>query len=325
MKFILEERFILHEDIDNWEQKYNECKTTEDFKNFWQNYYSTVWTTLTEPIKKIGIEKCTPIYGWTPAENPLLAFLAEIAKKPINGVGLKTLTRVDFEMLTTAFARKLITKEDLLGHGSFKNYNLIFNPYLYTDSADSEEQLEYLRLQRAFKNPVDAEGNPLEGNRAIIAFANLYSLKGNITELVTPISPGTALRSVTQLTRLIAKVVPTYKAKKVTKTTHDNVQEILDHIADEDAKVYFVGAFDTFETLAPNSISLADKKIAEGPKLAAYRSTITGIDHEVVKEASKKLNLARGKYSPELAAKLLIGLAVKAGADITLKDEGDSI
>lgn len=318
MKFILEERFILCEDTTNWEQEYAKCKDSDDFKNFWEKYYRNVWRAQAEAIKKIGIETCLPAYGWTEIENPLLAFLHEIIK-PINGVGLSTITRADFKMLTTAFERKLLSKEDFILKGKLKGFNLIFNPHFYTDIADSDSQLDYLRLQKNFKNPVGSDGKALDTSWWGNAFANLYSVTGNPENLMTKVKAGDKLRDFKQLTRLSTKVVPGIESKTVEKATSDTVSAYLEHISDTDAKTYFVSAFDTFEISKPESITYAEKKTVAGPKLTDYRETISGIDHDAVKEAGKKLKITSGSYSIELAARLLIGLANKAGARITVE------
>lgn len=321
MKFILEERFILYEgteDTINWEQEFAKCETAEKRNAFWDKYYTAVWGSQKAAIKQIGIESCLQALGWTEAENPLLAFLECISETPINGVGLKTITRADFKMLTTAFTNGILSEEDLEKGGKFGNYNLIYNPNLYTRVASSEDQLEYLRLQHAFQTSSGLTG----GDRAK-AFANIYTATGDSSNLQASIAPGGKLRDLKRMTRIIERFVPELARQKVKKISSSEVENLINEIKESDALIYFIAAFDTFETLDSGGAAFADKQVVSGPTLTAYRERATGIDHNKVKEASKKLKIKPGRYNNHQAAQLLIGLANKAGAGIKTKTEDE--
>lgn len=327
MKFILEERFILHEGPDtetkSWEQQFADCTTPEDFKKFWQKYYSEVWGAQAELVKNIGIETCLQTYGWEDAENPLLKFLHTIGTAPINGVGLKTITSPDFDMLCTAFDENTLTAEDLINGGEFKKYNLIYNPNLYTQFTDEHDQLEMLRLQRDFKGFTGANGITVGPEGRGIAFANTYLAardSRNFTNAAGLI-PGGKLKDLARLTKIIDRLVT--REKPVKKIADSAVQTLIDNIKPEHALIYFVGAFDTFETLDSGIITFTDAQVKSGPTVTDFRSHATSIDHDKVKEAAKKLKIKSGSYSNRQAARLLIGIANKAGASIIVKDESE--
>jgi hypothetical protein len=181
--------------------------------------------------------------------------------------------------------------------------------------------LEYLSIQQDFKNSVDLEGKKIRESDLGIAFANLYSATGNTENLKSRINPGAKLRDLKRLERLASRLIPEFKSDKRDKATDTKVTALLDSVKPETAAIFFVSAFDTFEILESEGIALADQEIAGTPNLTTYRASLTGIDHNKVKEAGKQLNIKPNSYNDRLAAQLLIGLAKKAGAGIKLKTE----
>lgn len=162
----------------DWETLYTKCKTTQDFKNFWDGdaaatdpvlkagYWKGEWGTKFDFISTIKnpLSQEIKAFGWNSIDNPFIKYL-----KNDRVMGL---TKNTYNAIHNAFIAKIIDKEDLMSGGKLGKLNLLFNPNFQKIGETAEEYLDSQnwivenattkwggKLQTVFKNIMAARGN----------------------------------------------------------------------------------------------------------------------------------------------------------------------
>ena len=324
-KFLLEERCILKEasadprdilvepevpaarsasgSID-WEEAYQNCKTSEDFNKFWNGdgsgnpgYYRAVWGENSARVKSFGAAFIDALedFGWTAEVNPLIAFL-ELIIEAKGGLKVSTITPPGFQALANGLTSGYITEEEFTTGGIYDIYNLIFNPSFYT--RPFSELKELLQIQHKLKKilPCTNKG---------YGWANIYSKVGNLENLDLFIQPGRDLRKLSEIKAIIRKLSTDDELEA--EDAHEVVERITS--ASDAAKVLSY-LFDVYLMTSPKAAALANNKSR------GYIQTLRDKTSTKAGELSgliSKYGLRSVPKDSEEAQDILLSLARKSG------------
>lgn len=332
MRFILEERFILTEDeVQNtdttevnqqqenltWEQRYENCKSPEDFEVFWnggqidprmpeqEGYFKEAWGENATEISGLGSQfmKTLVEIGWEETTNPFVAYLKKIiaAKRP------EIPNRPSMNNLIKAYQDGKLSDQDLRQDGSLKEYNLIYNGLFTTSPAD---QATLLGAQANFINGAKAKIQEFGGNDLGIAFANIYSARGNTKNLSQVISEQErlSLRSTKEIVALVAKITGK-TANQNTEATDQLVQNILNKVSNaETAKKAISYLYDIVSLNTPEIITKIDAEAGHALTNIKNKVLITASDSNALK---KLFGFPNTSYSAQRLTMLITGLIDK--------------
>lgn len=113
------------------------------FRELCEKQWKNIPWTKIEPILDVLQHICLEL-GFKEVDNPFLAFLKKYLAN-------NSLTRDNMIDLNNMYAKDVITYEDLVGKGPFKDEHIIFNPTLYT-SRDAERITKMFNFLNKFDN-----------------------------------------------------------------------------------------------------------------------------------------------------------------------------
>lgn len=167
MKFILEERLILHEgelldlhDLPDYEEDNSEEPETIDSEEdvdwaakyraavnkdaVWEEYLNTVWEDDFSRIKLIKEAfRLECVYYGFDDTNPFITFIKKTYLK-------SNMSDKCYNAIHNAIVDRSLTTDDLLGKGQLGTYNIIFTPDLYIK--DETNIAAYLKKQKLLVN-----------------------------------------------------------------------------------------------------------------------------------------------------------------------------
>lgn len=322
MKYILEERYYLHEDasstkFETWESYYAECKTKDEFNNFWNGaanstdarkklgYFKSEFGDNATQIKALGAPFIETLkeYGFEENENIFIAWLKLLNKHVPNKVGIKTITMSDMRVLKTAYEDKYLNDNDFKLTGKLAKFNLIFNPNFY--DLQAEEQSDLLMLQKSFENSNELKDISDVG----LAFANLYSNTGKPDDLQYAIAPGAKLRPTVKIKNLLAKF-----GMDKPSIAEDQIAELLKNIDNpKTVKKAIVYLYDAFKLLMPKVIDSVNNQ-TKGLLDKERKAYAKGLSLEDQNILNKQFQFSKGNpYNAKQAASLLLQLLGKLG------------
>lgn len=330
-KFLLEERHFLREFDDprdslaepsatdraastgelDWAKEYKNCKTSEDFKVFWDGiagrrpgYFEAVWKKNAQHVRALGntFRETLTEYGWTADQNPLVAFL-ELVAEADGALKLKHITPLSFKNLVTAYKQGRLSDEAFTTGGKYGIYNLIFNPNFYFEMPT--EQKELLAMQHA----VESFLSPANKGQA---WANIYSEDGNMEDLSAPIKPGRRLRALTEIKRAVRILRPNKSDLTNETDDPDESDSWVSRIKDAgEARKILAYLFDIYLFQRPAVAKRADKETHN--YISNLHSKLT-MDADDINSLISKYRLRTAAVSdPDEATQLLISLAAKSG------------
>jgi hypothetical protein len=160
-----------------WETLYKACKNSQEFKKFWDKYFTEFWGSNAKFVRSLGapfLQSCID-YGWTEKTNVYVLFLQKLLAKaqPLTALAAKkdVLTSTTFDVLPEAAKAQTLSTKTLRANllapsevsKSLGQYNIVFNPNFY--QRPPKEQAALLRWQYS-----------LSSNG--LAWANIYSQDG---------------------------------------------------------------------------------------------------------------------------------------------------
>ena len=291
----------------NWEVRYSECKSHEDFKNFWygeDGYFAVEWKEKAELMKKKGAAfmQSLPEYGWTEQENVFVAFFKRLAAGPINQVGLRTIEASDMEVLKQALeSHSSLPEEDFSAQkGKLKEYSLLFNPNFYGLSTSA--QIDMLAQQARMSDTNNIA--KLQGQHPGRVFANIYSVTGNLKDLNSAVVAGGKLRDVKAIQKALNKLFGNTTRGSASQSS---IEKLVKPMAPADCKKAFSCAYNYFLIELPNFLTKGD---AETVTAISRIERVKLTDEDIV-SINKTLKLANTTYTESTALQLLVELAKK--------------
>lgn len=269
-----------------------------DNNKFKLGYYKGEWGEQGELVRSFGshFTKLLSEYGWTATLNPVISFLKYLFK-------LKSITINDasFAHILEAFNRNLISIKDLRGNGILKEFNLIFNPSLYTDSTS---MIEYLRGQSTAIKRVNelSAGSDLKITFMNIAAKNGNSSNLNDSKIIDTIKANSYTYTIRPLTAYKELIKLTFdpndeENESVKDASNNQISSIVKSINTQDkAKKFLAYLISVCRIMNTNLANELNKKFNN--KLITNRNAIqTTFEEEVAFD--KLLNRSTTKYSEE--------------------------
>lgn len=337
MSFILEERFILVEDnkkpvikLDyDWATAYASCKTKEDFAQFWhggigseprqeleQNspqylgYFKYTWGENAGYIEKLGYSLMNSLVtlGWTPDENPFIAFLTNIISDTLEtNIRIQQITPISFGSLYKAATDGQLSAADLINGGKLGKYNIIYNPNFYLSV--ETDQKAYIKAQNKFLQIAAQYG--LTAN----AFANIYSISGNLNNLNSVIGAGQGLRKPKDIYKIFSAITNKDEDESDGLDDVDDAPEAVTNLlarikSKAEAQKTLAYLYDVFNITTPVALTIADKETSGFTRRVRDSISVTSAETEYIRKIFK---IPKVKYNQKYASEILIGLAKIAG------------
>lgn len=345
MKYILEERFFLQEADStqatanntataanttpasaprNWEQEFQDCKTSQAQEAFWKDYYKETFGEDADKIRKkfqSSIGYLNKRLGWTAAENPIIDLLSIKEKIPkfladannysdtyfmniakaadSNKLQLTDVAAVEKDGAAASDQGSILGKYDILNNRNFRALA----------PSDLDEWLE-LR-QKAMK-----ESDIADDARGKL-FANSFLVAGNATNAAADVADNLVqtgpLLNLKQARQRLGRFLGVDLTSKET-ASESTITNILASIKglNKYAEI-FIFCYDALPMISQGCQEALGPEIKKA--LDTYRTQVNKvITREDAITVRNNLKLGKTKYPPKVACLLLYELAKKAGA-----------
>lgn len=348
MKFILEERLVLHEedfldlsdlpdyeDSDkvaepetttltgeiDWEKEYAKCKTSEDYKKFWKGvpnprtkleagYYKGEWGDKAQTIENLGGYFLTSLteLGWDRDENPFIAFVEDILESK-TGTRLELPKTADNNFLTIIF--KSFKEHHLKDEDLRGNGKLGRYNLVFNPNFYAQtmgNQEKYLAQQSKLMHNAEKIDGDLQ-----TVWINILDTKGNIKtfDAVIPTSNLSAFREINRVAALVEKVTGVVDD---VEATDESIKKALERITSVDeAKTALAYLYDVFGATNYAIIQAVNK--ANSNSLTLIRNSV----NLSAKDSNRfrQIFFNATKYSAATIKQLLEKLLEKSSTAIT--------
>lgn len=310
---------------EDWQSIYKQSLNSLELDWFWNGnpdadnpelragYYRTIFKT-DSAIKKAKnleplLEQCLKEYGFSPAQNPLLAYLVRVLKAADFGM-----SKDRFYVIVEAFSQHILTTNDLLSNANstYGDYNIIFNSFIYAHSA--AEIKAYLKAQNTLRVNKDKINNKYKNSFATnagIILANIMLADGNLGDLnSTSIKVPSEFRPVATVNNLIIQLVGETATVEKDVITNSEIDQLISNISQNDAKKILAYLEILWGIEHENEIKTINKEFSN--IMATNDSMPT--KHEI-RTYIDKLHLDTRQYDKARALTLLRKLATIAKGD----------
>ena len=178
----------------DWAKLFSECKTPEDYTDFWDTYYTKEWgrSKKDEFIRNFGKAFTDDLkaIGWDARTNPVIAFM----KRPeIFALIGDKFTKSTYDVLHNALANQELTLRDFTGNeaSTFGLGNLIFNLNLYDQAI--LDMVKYLKSQARLRqhaselpNNIYSEFYSKDQEKRKTVLGNIMLEDGKVSDLTSP-------------------------------------------------------------------------------------------------------------------------------------------